>query len=223
MYQSATHELHPMPRRRVTASRRMVAKSLIQLLSILGLVVVTGCGSAGAFTWIDDAPETFFRPTPGLLIGPGDMVSIKVFGQEPLSVRTPVRSDGIVVMPLIGDVAVVGKKPEVVAREVESRLQPFVTTPNVVIVVEESHVRIVAIGEVRRPGTIVLDAGETGLLPALANAGGLTEFASESRIFVLRSEPSGIFRIRFLYEDIIRGVGRAATFRLHSGDQIVVE
>ncbi len=221
VYQLAT-KLNSKPRRQA-ASPRLIAVTLAQGLSILGLVLGTGCGSTGAFTWIDDAPETFFRPAPGLLIGPGDMVSIKVFGQEPLSVRTSVRSDGVVAMPLIGDIAVVGKKPEVVAKEVESRLQPFVTTPNVVVVVEESHVRIVAIGEVRRPGTIVLDAGETGILPALANAGGLTEFATESRIFVLRSESNGTFRIRFLYEDIIRGVGRAATFRLRSGDQIVVE
>ncbi|HEY5958268.1 MAG TPA: hypothetical protein VIV60_17005, partial [Polyangiaceae bacterium] len=61
------------------------------------------------------------------------------------------------------------------------------------------------------------------LLDALANAGGLTEFASNSSIFVLRAQGSGFHRIRFDYEDLIRGVGRAASFRLKAGDRIVVE
>ena len=200
----------------------MEAGWLAALTSAL-LIASTACGSAGAYVWVNDAPEALFRPSPGLLIDQGDVVNVRVFGQEPLSVRTPVRSDGAIVMPLIGDVAVVGKKPAAVANEIETRLRPFVTTPNVIVVVEESHTRIVAIGEIRRPGTIVLEAGETGLLPALANAGGLTEFASESRIFVLRAEPNGTFRIRFLYDDIIRGTGRAAAFRLRNGDQLVVE
>lgn len=187
------------------------------------LLAMTGCGSVGAFVWVDDAPEEFFRPPPGLPVEPGDLLSIRVFGQEPLSVKSKVRPDGVIAMPLIGDVIVAGKKTEVIAKEIEGRLQPFVTTPNVVVVVEESHTRIVAIGEIRRPGTIVLESGENGLLPALANAGGLTEFASESRIFVLRSELNGTYRIRFQYDDVIRGVGRAAAFRLRNGDQLVVE
>jgi polysaccharide export outer membrane protein len=189
-----------------------------------GLITLTvGCGGAGNYVWVSDAPETYFKPPPALTISPGDLISVRVFGQEPLSVRTAVRSDGAVAMPLIGDVTVAGKSPTVVAREVESRLVPFVTTPNVVVVVDESRVRIVAIGEVRRTGTIVLEAGETGLLSALANAGGLTEFASHSCVFVVRPEINGVIRIRFAYEDIIRGIGRTAAFRLRNGDQLVVE
>ena len=223
MYSSAVRQFEHLHSRRPIADSVSAVRRCFELLVVVASLATSSCGSAGAFVWIDDAPDTLFRRSPELVIGPGDMVSIKVFGQEPLSVRTAVRTDGIVVMPLIGDVLVTGKKPEVVAKEVESRLQPYVTTPNVVVVLEESHVRIVAIGEIRRPGSIVLDAGEAGLLPALANAGGLTEFASESRIFVLRTEPGGSYRIRFQYDDIVRGVGRAALFRLRSGDQLVVE
>jgi polysaccharide export outer membrane protein len=195
----------------------------IASVALVVLGTISGCGASGQYTWVDNAPADFFRPPVLLTISVGDVVSIRVFGQEPLSVRVPVRSDGVVTMPLIGDVAVAGKSPGVVAKEVESRLVPFVTTPNVVVVVEEAKTRIVAIGELRRNGSIVLEAGETGLLDAIANAGGLTEFAGESRVFVLRTDNAGIHRIRFEYEDIIHGVGRASAFRLRAGDQLVVE
>jgi polysaccharide export outer membrane protein len=191
---------------------------------IVGLLTLpTACGGPGNYVWVNDAPDVYFKPPPALTISPGDLISVRVFGQEPLSARATVRTDGAIAMPLIGDIAVAGKSPTVVAREVEARLKPFVTTPNVVVVVDESRIRIVTIGEVRRTGTIVLEAGETGLLSALANAGGLTDFASHSGIYVVRPEANGVIRIRFTYEDIIRGVGRAAIFRLRSGDQLVVE
>ena len=191
---------------------------------VLALVVgVSGCGSVGAYVWVDEAPDALFRSAPGLFIRSGDMVSIKVFGQEPLSVRMKVRSDGVVTMPLIGNVVVAGKDTEAVAKEVAQRFQPFVTAANVVVVDEESNVHIVALGELRRTGTILLENGDTRLSTAIGNAGGLTEFASESQIFVLRSDSTGTYRIRFQYQDIIRGVGRAAIFRLHEGDQIVAE
>jgi len=190
--------------------------------SVSVLLFVVGCASTGSFIWIEDVPEQAVRSIPETLIQPGDMVSVRVFGQESVSVRAPVRSDGVIAIPLLGDVRIAGKSGSVVAKELEVRLQPFVNAPNVIVVVEESHVRVVAIGEVRRPGTIVLD-GAPGILAALANAGGLTEFASEDRIFVLRSDPTGNYRIRFRYDDVVRSVGRAGAFKLRTGDQIVVD
>jgi len=193
------------------------------MVSILMQPVAIGCGASGAFVWVDELPNDYLKPKAAMVISSGDVISVRVFGQEPLSMRATVRTDGKVAMPLVGDVVVAGKLPEEVAREVEARLVPFVTTPNVVVAVEESRTRIVALGELRRNGSIVLEPGETGVLSALANAGGLTEFAGESRIFVLRTESTGTYRIRFQYGDIIRGVGNAAAFKLKTGDQLVVE
>lgn len=207
----------------ISAMRRLWSRKIVSTF-LIGLAAAGGaCAGAGRFIWVDEAPAVFFSPPPGLLISSGDLISIRVFGQEPLSGRSQVRADGMIALPLIGDVVVAGKSPGAVAKEIEARLVPFVNSPNVVVVIEESRTRIVAIGEIHRPGTLVLEAGETGLLPALANAGGLTDFASSSGVYVLRSDSSGTFRIRFQYDDIIRGVGRAAAFKLRNGDQIVVE
>jgi polysaccharide biosynthesis/export protein len=180
------------------------------------------CGAAGSYVWIDEAPEEVFRAQAATALSVGDVVGVRVFGQEPLSVRERVRADGVLVFPLIGDMIVDGRAPSDVAKEVEKRLQPFVNDPHVTVVVEETHLRVTVLGEVRRPGTVELNES-AGLFEALAIAGGLTEFASESRVFVLRKSQFGSLRIRFEYGRIARGEGRTAMFRLHQGDQIVVD
>ncbi len=218
---TCTHQLIHRANRRL--SPRLGIRGALVWHGLGVLLLASGCGSAGTFVWVDAAPEVYFRPAPRLLIRAGDTISVRVFGQEALSVRVKVRTDGVIAMPLIGYVPVSGKDTEAIAKEVEQRLRPFVTTPNVIATIEESNVQIAAIGEVRRNGTIILDGTDTRLFVALANAGGLTEFADESRIFVIRTDATGQYRIRFQYEDVIRGIGRAATFRLQDGDQLVVE
>lgn len=186
-------------------------------------VVLASCASSGPYVWVNEAPDAFFRSVSPLTITVGDMINIRVFGQDPLSTKATVRPDGAVALPLVGDVVVAGKTPGIVAKEVEARLVPYVTTPNVVVVIEDSRIRITTIGELRKTGTLVLEAGDTGMLAALANSGGLTEYAGKTDIFVLRQLPNGVVRIRFSYDEIVRGLGRAAAFRLHNGDQVVVE
>jgi polysaccharide biosynthesis/export protein len=203
-------------------SPRTRSKCWLLLGSAL-LFVLGSCAGSGPYVWVNDAPDTFFRPMSPLTISVGDMINIRVFGQEPLSTKATVRADGAVALPLVGDVVVSGKTPGIVAKEVEARLVPYVTTPNVVVVIEDSRIRITTIGELRKTGTLVLEAGDTGMLAALANSGGLTEYAGKSDIFVLRQLPNGVVRIRFSYDEIVRGLGRAAAFRLHNGDQVIVE
>ena len=219
---------HRVSNVRAVVNRASIAwSSVVQaaggLAALLSLSTLSSCASTGTFLWVDELPTNMAQTMPGLIIAPGDLINVRVFGQDTLSVRTTVRSDGMITMALIGDVAVAGKRTGVAADEIEARLKPFVTTPNVVVNIEESRIRVVAIGEIRRPGTLVLDASDAGMLTALANAGGITEFAGYSRVFVLRTEPTGTQRIRFMYDDIIHGVGRAAAFRLRNGDQVVVE
>lgn len=212
-------------RRRASVARATSGRVgwIYGLITILTCSTTCACRGSGAYVWVNEAPDKLFEAAPTLTISPGDIISVRVFGQDPVSVKATVRPDGAIAMPLVGEIAVAGKSPSLVAKEVEAKLAPYFTAPNVVVVVEESRVRIVAIGEVNRNGTIVLDAGETGILPALANAGGLTQYASDSEIYVLRQEGNRTVRVRFHYDDIIRGVGKAGAFRLRTGDQLVVE
>ena len=80
------------------------------------------------------------------------------------------------------------------------------------------------LGEVVKPGSFILDQN-SGVLQALAVAGGMTPFASKDSIMVIRQRPEGgnPLRIRFSYDSLVQLKGRAAAFRLQGGDVVVVD
>jgi polysaccharide export outer membrane protein len=86
---------------------------------------------------------------------------------------------------------------------------------------EVQPMTIVLLGEITHPGVVTLEPA-TGLAHAIAVGGGLTDYASRDRIFVLRQQPKPM-RIRFTYEALTHDEDRAATFPLRTGDVVVVE
>jgi polysaccharide biosynthesis/export protein len=183
---------------------------------------IAGCAGPGTFTWVAEVPDAVLLAPPIKSVAVGDVLIVRVFGQESLTTRVVVRERGAMSVPLIGEVLVLGRQTAEISKEIAQRLEPFVNRPYVMTVIEESHIKIVTAGELRRPGTLTVD-GCIDLLTAVANAGGLTEFAGESDIYVLRPTASGMYRIRFRWQDLARGVGNASRFRLRDGDQVVVE
>lgn len=156
------------------------------------------------------------------MIGVGDSVSVRVYEQAELSATLKIRSDGRVAMPLVGDLVIAGKHPSELARELELKLKQFIVAPRVTVNVEQSQpITISTIGEIKTVGSLTVDR-PARLIQVLAQAGGLTEFADESKIFVLRHFPK-FERIRFTYEAIINNQDGAGTFPLRTGDVIVVE
>jgi polysaccharide export outer membrane protein len=186
------------------------------------MTVLAGCGSGpGTFVWPSQLPANEAAGDSAYFIGPGDVVSVKVYGQDGMSTHGKVRSDGKISVPFLGDVNVAGKTPATLAKEMETGLKSYVTTPNVTVSVDEFQpITVSVIGEVAHPGTVAIDRN-TGLLQVLANAGGLTENANRDGIYLLRGAPVPR-RIRFTYELLTRDLSLAA-FRLHAGDIVVVE
>ncbi len=185
---------------------------------LISLMCAAGCGPSGPYVWARDVPAAQQPTASQGVIRRGDMVNVRVFGQENMSVRGRVTPSGMLAVPLIGEYPMAGKPPAQVASELEKRLTPYVTAPNVIIAVEESTLTVTALGELRNNGRLVLEP-PVAIGDALAVAGGLTEFADESAIFVLR----GGQRIRFTYDDIRMGADHARRFQLADGDMIVVE
>jgi polysaccharide export outer membrane protein len=143
----------------------------------------------------------------------GDLINVQVWDNDKLSSRGRVRSDGRISVPLLNDVAVAGKTPEEIAKEVEQRLASgnLVLRPRVTVLVEEAQpVTVSVLGKVARAGTLQLASG-AGVAEALAGAGGLTEFAHEDRIFVLRRTPDPI-RVRFTFGSLTDLSRRAVGF-----------
>jgi polysaccharide export outer membrane protein len=117
---------------------------------------------------------------------------------------------------------VAGKAPSALARELETKLKQFIVSPRVTVNVEQSQpIQVTTLGEIGTKGTLTLEPPAT-LIQALAQAGGPTEYADESAIFVLRFLPT-FQRIRFDYDAIIQNDAGAATFPLRTGDVIMIE
>jgi polysaccharide biosynthesis/export protein len=215
---------HPLSRWRVAAA-----------LAALACAPLPGCGS-GRYVWIDEVREPHAEGE--YAIAPGDLVRVQVFNQESMSTRARVRSDGKIAVPLLGDVQAAGKTSAALSSELSGRFKEYVNAPIVTTTVEETQPTSVSVlGEVTHPGIYTLDPS-SGVLQALAAAGGFTEYASRDSIYVVRRGPVGLDgaaspspdtaaapppRVRFTFSSLVQGEGRAASFRLHAGDVVVVE
>ncbi len=197
--------------------------ALAVALAFVTLFGAAGCAGPGQYVWYSRLPRTDWgSPTGEYTIGIGDTVSIRIYQQDDLTTSGKIRRDGRIALPLVGEIMVAGKHPSELAREVEGRLKQFVVSPRVTVNVEQSQpITVSTIGEVKNVGSLTLES-PAGLIQALSQAGGPTEYADESRIFVLRQFPS-FQRIRFTYEAIDKNEDGAATFPLRSGDVLVFE
>lgn len=187
----------------------------------------SACSGSQPYVWVSQMPLDRFGGPSEDRIGVDDLINVRVYAQETMSARGHVRPDGTLSMPLLGEVPVAGKRPTELGRELEEQLKGrgFVVAPSVSVAIEESApLRITFVGEVRRPGTIKLE-GPVNVVQGIANAGGLTEFASGSRIFVVRTGTPNheVQRIRFRYDDLVAGEPHSTAFRLRTGDVVVVE
>jgi polysaccharide export outer membrane protein len=192
---------------------------LILVLSALVFVATLGCSGGGSYVWVNELPLD--QTADEYVVGSGDLLSVRVYNQENLSTHARVRSDGKIAMPLIGEVEVRGKPPALVSKDLEVRLKEFMLSPIVTITVEETQATsVTVVGQVVHPGIYTVDAN-SGVLQALAVAGGFNDYASRGSIYVLRRSPAP--RVRFTYAALSLGEGRAAMFRIRTGDVVVVE
>jgi polysaccharide biosynthesis/export protein len=206
-----------------TASNNRTLTRRLRALGLSLVVLTTGCAGAGEFKWFRDLPASERSQVTGdYVIGVGDQISIRVYEQEALSGDAKIRTDGKIAMPLVGELMVAGRRPLELSKEIERRLKEFVVSPRVTVNVTQSQpISIAVVGAVRSVGTLSLDP-PAPLVEALAKSGGLGDYADESKIFVLRQFPA-FERIRFTWKSIVRNEGSAASFRLQTGDVVVVE
>jgi polysaccharide export outer membrane protein len=158
---------------------------------------------------------------PSYVIGTGDVLYIAVWKEPDLTATLPVRSDGMISLPLLNDVLAAGLTPMQLAALLNQKLKRYVAAPRVTVVVTQanSH-RVYVLGEVLRTGPISLLPNMT-VLQALATAG-FTQFANTKGIYVLRTDHGQEQKIRFNYKQVIKGEAAAQNIVLKPGDTIVV-
>ena len=151
-------------------------------------------------------------------IGPGDVLSIRVWDEGAFTGPVAVHEDGKITLMLVGDLDVGGKTPLEAQDIVAKSLKKYVTNPLVTVTVQEvGSKRYFLDGLANRPGEYPL-VNPTTVLEAISRAGGLNEFANTKKIYVLRGDK----QIRFNYHDVIRGRNMDQNILLKPGDHIVV-
>ena len=157
-------------------------------------------------------------------VNPGDVLRIDVWNEESLSREVLVRPDGIISLPIVGDINTTNSSPSQVADKISQALSEYMKdAPRVVVsLVDVTGNKISVIGKVNQPGEFKITR-DTDVMQALALAGGLNAFAAENDIQILRREPNGNqIAIPFEYAEVKAGEKLQSNIILRSGDVVVV-
>jgi polysaccharide export outer membrane protein len=139
-------------------------------------------------------------------LGPGDVIDVSVYQEKELSTTVPVRPDGKISIPLVGEITASGKTAIDLQREVAQKYAQYIAQPAVTVVVKEvNSPKVSVLGEVKNPGVYKIKERAT-VLDAIAMAGGLTEYAKKSKITVIRVDGGGGQKhMKFNLDDQIKG------------------
>jgi polysaccharide biosynthesis/export protein len=164
-----------------------------------------------------------FLERPPYRIGPGDVLQITVWNEPQVSeAGIIVLPDGKINLPLVGEVTVAGTTLKEAEIQLTTLFKPVITDPDVSVSIKESNSqRIFMVGAVRKEGAIKLVTQLT-VLQAIAEAGGLSEFARRGKIYVLRNQGGKQIALPFDYNAVIRGERQEQNIVLETGDTVVV-
>jgi polysaccharide export outer membrane protein len=159
----------------------------------------------------------------GYRIGAGDVLQINVWHEPEVSVQgVVVRPDGKVTLPLIKEIDVLGQTPAELEHNLATKLASFVNGADVTVVVREIHSKkVYMVGAVNRVGPIAL-LSELTVLQALAEAGGISDYAKRKKIYVMRTENGKPNKHTFDYDAVLKGEHMEQNILLHPDDTIVV-
>lgn len=189
---------------------------LLLIAFVLVCSTLVGCG--GRVEQTEVPPPA----TDDTTLGPGDVFSVRVYGEESLSASHRVAPDGTISFPLIGTVEVMGLEPPQVAERIQTalRAQNFLKDPHVSVYVEEySSKRVSVVGAVTNPGTFPLQPGMT-VVQAISMAGGFSSLADRNATMVTRRVGSETVRYRVPVRRVTSG--EAKDIEVAAGDIIFV-
>lgn len=198
-----------------------MTRILIRRFIVLALILLASAGWGQAAEAAPAAPAAAVRVSaaPGYLIGVGDVLRINVWKEPDLTLETTVRLDGMITLPLLGDVPAAGRVPSQLASSLVSELDRFVEKPRVTVsVAQATSARVYVVGQMMRPGEFPL-TGRMTVLKALALAGGFKEFARPDSIVIVREDQTVL---PFNYKRVTDGKDMSQNVFLAAGDTIVV-
>lgn len=200
-------------------------KILRQLLLLTLLAMLAGCATTSGSTQAP-AVNPDAQAVAVYHIGVDDQLQVSVWHNPDLSVSVPVRPDGKITVPLIGDVQAGGRTPEQVADEIKDKLKAYVRDPQVAVILTSlrSHEylsRVRVTGAVRTPVSLPYRQGMT-VLDAVLAAGGTTEFAAPDRTELYRKSASGTESYAIRLNNILQKGDLGTNYPVQPGDVITV-
>ncbi len=193
----------------------------------IGLIatLLAACASGGGSQVAPPAPQQ--AAVDDYAIGVDDVVQVSVWRNPELGITVPVRPDGKISVPLVGDVMAGGRTPAEVAADIQDKLSAYVRDPQVAVILTDlrSHEflsRVRVTGAVRQPISIPHRQGMT-ILDAVLAAGGVNEFAAPDRSVLYRKSADGQTSNHAVRLDRILNRGDLSTnFQVAPGDVITV-
>ncbi|HTV55788.1 MAG TPA: polysaccharide biosynthesis/export family protein [Terriglobia bacterium] len=177
--------------------------------------------AAAADSSVTASPARSLAAPDSYVIGASDELTVTVWKEPTLSGSLLVRPDGMISVPLLGDVTAAGLTPLQLADQIAARLRKYIQDPNVSVVMTQiNSKKIYLLGEVAKKGPVEMTPDMT-LLEAIASAGGLTDYANSKKIYILRGEAGKQQKIPVHYKQALKGNSQS-NIALRAGDTIVV-
>ena len=213
------------PRKRGSVSLRfglgVRERAVKRLWWCLGFFLWVGCTqSVIGETYLDWVSRSFQQPAASVL-GPGDLVAVRVFREDSLSGEFRVAQDGRVRYPVLGVMQFGGKTCAELEEELTEALAGrYLQRPSVNCeVIEQASLRVVVVGHVRQPKSVPYTEALT-VVEAVALAGGITENAARDRAVVTRTIDGVQHEIEVPLQLVMSG--RAPNLRLWPNDTVFI-
>ncbi len=200
-------------------------------ISLLLAAVALATGCAGPSASSPDKIQRALRldtstSVDEYVLGATDVVQVSVWRNEDLSISVPVRPDGMISVPLVGDVRASGRTPANLAEVIERELAQYIREPQVSIVVtsmgsHEYSDRVRVTGAVQQPVSVPHRAGMT-VLDVVLGAGGATPFAALNKSMLYRKMNGEVVAIPIRLEDILNDGDVETNYAIRPGDIVSV-
>lgn len=198
---------------------------MVRLIASFLAVFLTACTTVSAPP-VTDAVDAAPVAQLEYRIGVDDQVDVNVWKNPELSVSIPVRPDGMISVPLIGDIKVGGKTPTEVSSHIKDRLSEYILNPDVTVIIsalrsQEFHNRVRITGAIATPTSINYRPGMT-VLDLVLEAGGVNEFASSDNTRIYRKVGGVTKALEVKLDRILKKGDMSTNYDLHPGDVITV-
>ncbi|WP_300617476.1 XrtA/PEP-CTERM system exopolysaccharide export protein [Dokdonella sp.] len=197
-----------------------------RVLILLAMLSLAACATGGGTTAAPPPTDPQAQAVDAYRIGVDDLVKVAVWQNPDLNVTVPVRPDGMISVPLVGDVQAGGRTAEEIGADIKGKLAAFVREPQVTVIVDQlrSHEylsRVRVTGAVRTPISVPYRQGMT-VLDAVLAAGGTNEFAAADRTELYRKDKAGTRSYAIRLDRILQKGDLGTNYEARPGDVITV-